>query len=310
MQDIYEEKGEIQLEDYEIVYQICDHPVLMTSPHYHNVIEIIYILEGVFHITISNKKYTLHPGEMVLINAKEVHSVNILDYGIHRSFAVKFLPETICSDSQSLMELKYVIPYIVSSSNFKTHYTKDEVENSNIKNCIDNIMREDRERQHAYKFAIRIYISHLFLDLIRKVNTFNPTGEEIKDSIRKEFQNIFHYISNHYTEKITAVQVAKKFGLRQSDLSAHFKKITGKSFNEYLNYVRICKAKRMLISSEKNITEIAYSVGFASTSYFINCFKVQMGITPASFKQIYTDPPASVYYSLEKQSKKQNAKDT
>lgn len=310
MQDIYEEKGEIQLEDYEIVYQICDHPVLMTSPHYHNVIEIIYILEGEFHITISNKKYILRPGEMVLINAKEVHSVNILDYGIHRSFAVKFLPETICSDSQSLMELKYVIPYIVSSSNFKTYYTRDEVENSNIKNCIDNIMREDRERQHAYKFAIRIYISHLFLDLIRKVNTFNPTGEEIKDSIRNEFQNIFHYISNHYTEKITAVQVAKKFGLRQSDLSAHFKKITGKSFNEYLNYVRICKAKRMLISSEKNITEIAYSVGFASTSYFINCFKVQMGITPASFKQIYTDPPASVYYSLEKQSKKQNAKDT
>ena len=79
MQDIYEEKGEIQLEDYEIVYQICDHPVLMTSPHYHNVIEIIYILEGEFHITISNKKYILRPGEMVLINAKEVHSVNILD---------------------------------------------------------------------------------------------------------------------------------------------------------------------------------------------------------------------------------------
>lgn len=297
--DIYEEKGEVQLEDYEIVYQICDHPVLMTSPHYHNVIEIIYILEGEFHITINNKKYILSPGEMVLINAKEVHSVNILDYGIHRSFAVKFLPETICSDSQSLMELKYVIPYIVSFSNFKTHYTKDEVENSNIKNCIENIMKENRDRQHAYKFATRIYISHLFLDLIRKVNINNPTDEEINDNIRKVFKNIFHYISHHYTEKLTAVHIAKKFRLRQSDLSANFKKITGKSFNEYLNYVRICKAKRMLISSEKNITEIAFSVGFSNTSYFINCFKAQMGVTPASFKQIYADPPASVYSHLE-----------
>ena len=297
--DIYEEKGEVQLEDYEIVYQICDHPVLMTSPHYHNVIEIIYILEGEFHITINNKKYVLSPGEMVLINAKEVHSVNILDYGIHRSFAVKFLPETICSDSQSLMELKYVIPYIVSFSNFKTHYTREEVENSNIKNCIENIMKENRERQHAYKFATRIYISHLFLDLIRKVNINNPIDEEINDNIRKEFKNIFHYISHHYTEKLTAVQIAKKFRLRQSDLSANFKKITGKSFNEYLNYVRICKAKRMLISSEKNITEIAFSVGFSNTSYFINCFKAQMGVTPASFKQIYADPPASVYSHLE-----------
>ncbi len=299
MQDIYEEKGEKKLEDYELVYQICDHPVLMTSPHYHNVIEIIYILEGEFVVTISDTTYTLHPGEMVLINSKEVHSVNVLDYGIHRSFAVKFLAETICSDSQSLMELKYVIPYIMSVSDFKTHYTNDEIENSNIRNCIENIMKEDRERRHAYKFAIRIYISQLFLDLIRKVNTINPVDAEIKDSIRKEFKNIFQYISQHYTEKLTAVQVAKQFRLRQSDFSAYFKKITGKSFNEYLNYVRICKAKRMLISSEKNITEIAFSVGFANTSYFINCFKAQMGMTPASFKQIYTDPPASVYYNLE-----------
>ncbi|MBQ7726837.1 MAG: AraC family transcriptional regulator [Clostridia bacterium] len=299
MQDIYEEKGEVRLEDYEIVYQICDHPILMTSPHYHNLVEIIYILEGEFVVTVSDTKYTLKPGEMVLINAKEVHSVHVADYGIHRSFAVKFLPETICSDSQSLMELKYVIPYIMAFSDFKTHYTKEEVENSDIKNCIDHIMKEDRERSYAYKFAIRIYISHLILDLIRKVNTVNPIEEEIKENIRKKFTEIFHYISKHYAEKLTAAQIAKKSGLRQSDFSANFKKITGKSFNEYLNYVRICKAKRMLISSEKNISEIAFAVGFTNTSYFINCFKAQMGMTPAGFKQIYSDPPASVYYHLE-----------
>ncbi len=300
MQDIYEEKDETQLEDYEIVYQICDHPILITSPHYHNVIEIIYVLEGECVITISDTKYTVNPGEMVLINSKEVHSVNITDYGIHRLFAVKFLPETICSDSQSLMELKYVIPYIMSFSNFKTHYTKDEVENSDIKECIDNIIREDRERKYAYKFAIRINISQLFLDLIRKVNTIVPIEEEeIKESIRNEFSYIFHYISTNCTEKLTSTQVAKKFGLRQSDFSSYFKKLTGKSFNEYLNYVRVCKAKRMLISSDKNITEIAFSVGFSNASYFINCFKMQMGITPAGFKQLYQDPPARVYYVLE-----------
>ena len=296
---IYEEKGESRLEDYELVYQICDHPVLMTSPHYHNVIEIIYILEGKFVVTVNDAKYTLSPGEMVLINAKEVHSVIVPDHGIHRSFAVKFQPETICSDTQSLMELKYVIPYIMAFSDFKTRYTKEEVENSNIKSCIDNIMKEDRERGYAYKFAIRIYISHILLDLIRKVNTVNPSEEEISESIRNKFTDIFHYISGNYAEKLTAVQIAKKFGLRQSDFSAYFKKITGKSFNEYLNYVRVCKAKRMLINSEMNISEIALSVGFSSTSYFINCFKTQMEITPMGFKQIYNDPPASVYYHLE-----------
>lgn len=297
--DIYEEKGETRLEDYELVYQICDHPVLMTSPHYHNVIEIIYILEGQFVITVNDTKYTLSPGDMILVNTKEVHSVIVPDHGVHRSFAVKFLPETICSDSQSLMELKYVIPYIISFSNFKTLYTREEVENSNIKGWLDSIMREDRERSYAYKFAIRIYISHLILDLIRKVNNVTPIDEEISEGIRAKFTDIFNYISGNYAEKLTAVHLAKKFGLRQSDFSAYFKKITGKSFNEYLNYIRVCKAKRLLIDSEKNISEIAMSVGFSSTSYFINCFKTQMEMTPMGFKQIYTDFPASVYYNLE-----------
>ncbi len=301
--DIYEEKGETRLEDYELVYQICDHPVLMTSPHYHNVIEIIYILEGQFVITVNDTKYTLSPGDMILVNTKEVHSVIVPDHGVHRSFAVKFLPETICSDSQSLMELKYVIPYIISFSNFKTLYTREEVENSNIKGWLDSIMREDRERSYAYKFAIRIYISHLILDLIRKVNNVTPIDEEISEGIRAKFTDIFNYISGNYSEKLTAVHLAKKFGLRQSDFSAYFKKITGKSFNEYLNYIRVCKAKRLLIDSEKNISEIAMSVGFSSTSYFINCFKTQMEMTPMGFKQIYTDFPASVYYNLEDSAK-------
>ncbi len=93
------------------------------------------------------------------------------------------------------------------------------------------------------------------------LNNIIPIDEEIKDNIRVIFGDIFQFISNHYAEKLTAVQVAKKFGLRQSDFSAYFKKITGKSFNEYLNYIRICKAKRMLISSEKNISEIAFTDG-------------------------------------------------
>lgn len=306
MQEIYEEKDEVKLEDYEIVYQICDHPVFLTSPHYHSVIEITYILEGEFVITIGDMTYTLKPGEMVLINAKEVHSVNILDYGIHRSFTIKFFPETICSDSQSLMELKYIIPYIMSFPNFKTYYTKEEIENSNIKNCIDNIIKEDTEREYAYKFAIRIHISHLVLDLIRKVNNIIPIDEEIRDDIRAIFGDIFQFISNHYAEKLTAVQVAKKFGLRQSDFSAYFKKITGKSFNEYLNYIRICKAKRMLISSEKNISEIAFTVGFSNTSYFINCFKAQMALTPVNFRQMYTDLPTKFLYQLKDKEKTKN----
>ncbi len=299
MTKAHEETGENILEDYEIVYQYCDHPLLLTEPHYHNVIELIYILEGIFVITISDTTYTLHPGEMVFINAKEVHSVNILDYGMHRSFAIKFSPETICSDHQSLLELKYIIPYIVSFSDFKTYYTKEDLEVSHIKNYIEKIMAEDEKKDYAYKFAIRIYISHLILDLLRKVNHLDPIDDDITDEIRLKFSDIFRYISQHYAEGLSAVDLSKQFGLRQSAFSAYFKRLTGKSFNEYLTYIRICKAKRLLINTEKNISEIAYDIGFSNTSYFINRFQKQMGITPMAFKHIYENPPSKSYVSLE-----------
>ncbi|MCQ2449111.1 MAG: AraC family transcriptional regulator [Clostridia bacterium] len=297
--EAYEEKDESVLEDIELVYQICDHPVLLTSAHYHKVIEIIYALENDFIVTVNDAQYTLHEGEMIIINAKETHSVTVMDYGMHRSVAIKFLPETICSDHQSLIELKYIIPYILSFSDFKTYYTKEEVENSNIKRYIENIMEEDRKREYAYKFAIRINVSHLVLGLLRKIHITNPLNEDITDEIRIKFSNIFQYISEHYAEGLTAIEISKMFGLRQSAFSAYFKKLTGKSFNEYLTYIRICKAKRMLIDTEKNISEIAYDIGFGNTSYFINRFQKQMGITPLNFKRLYQDPPARVYYQLD-----------
>ncbi len=300
MEKVFEEIDEMTLEDHEIVYQICDHPVLLTSPHYHKAIEIIYILEGQVIVTVNDTKYTLNAGEMVIINTKEVHAVTITDYGIHKSVAIKFLPETICSDHQSLIELKYIIPYIMSFSNFKTYYTKEEVENSSIKQYLENIMNEDRKRDFAYKFAIRIYISHLVLDLLRKVYIVNPSSDEVSDEMRLKFSNIFQYIEQHYAERLTSVDLAKIFKLRQSDFSAYFKKITGKSFNEYLNYIRICKAKRLLINTKNNISEIAYEVGFTSTSYFISRFQQQMGMTPINFKHFYEDQPSRVFVLLEK----------
>mgnify|MGYP003296011420 CR=1 FL=1 len=86
--------------------------------------------------------------------------------------------------------------------------------------------------------------------------------------------------------------------MRPTDFSGYFKKITGKSFNEYLNYIRIYKAKRMLVDSEKNISEIAYDIGFSTPSYFINCFRAQTGITPMAYKQANANSPAKLYYSL------------
>ena len=61
------------------------------------------------------------------------------------------------------------------------------------------------------------------------------------------------------------------------------------SFNQYLNYIRITEAKRMLMCSDMDITKIAMETGFATTSYFIERFKKECGTTPKHFRGKFND---------------------
>ena len=78
--------------------------------------------------------------------------------------------------------------------------------------------------------------------------------------------------------------VADECGLSYSYLSRVFKRVMKKSFSEYVNYIRITEAQRLLASTEKSITEIAQDVGFSTASYFIDTFKKQVHVTPSKFR--------------------------
>jgi AraC-like DNA-binding protein len=60
-----------------------------------------------------------------------------------------------------------------------------------------------------------------------------------------------------------------------------------RSFREYLNYVRVTKAEKLLTNAEFNITEIAMQVGFSTSSYFIQQFKQFKDISPKQYQLKY-----------------------
>ena len=59
----------------------------------------------------------------------------------------------------------------------------------------------------------------------------------------------------------------------------------GKTFTEYLNYVRITEAEKLLLSTEMNITEVAAETGFSDSSYFIKQFRHFKNVSPKQFKK-------------------------
>ena len=63
------------------------------------------------------------------------------------------------------------------------------------------------------------------------------------------------------------------------------KSITGLSANEYIRNYRLKKAALLLKTTNLNISEILYEVGFSNRSYFTKCFKLEFGKTPKEYRE-------------------------
>jgi two-component system response regulator YesN len=82
-----------------------------------------------------------------------------------------------------------------------------------------------------------------------------------------------------------AVDVARRVNMSRGYFSHCFKDIIGKSFNDYLRFTRIEKAKLLLVHSETQIYHVAEQVGYADEKYFSRVFREQMGMLPSEFRQ-------------------------
>ena len=103
----------------------------------------------------------------------------------------------------------------------------------------------------------------------------------------KEVQKILpalEYVNRNYSEEITLEAVSLMLGFDQSYFCRIFKMATGATFTEYLNFVRICKAEKMLSHTDSSILEISETVGFSSVSYFNRVFKKYRNCSPRSYR--------------------------
>lgn len=104
------------------------------------------------------------------------------------------------------------------------------------------------------------------------------------DKNNKVIKRAAEYITNHFSEPVTLADVAENIHLNASYLSTLFKQVTGFSFKEYLNNIRIEEAQRLLANTDYPIMEIAIACGFSDQSYFTKVFKKHTGLTPKQYR--------------------------
>jgi two-component system response regulator YesN len=99
------------------------------------------------------------------------------------------------------------------------------------------------------------------------------------------FKAVEQYITDNLKEDINLKDTAAKFNLSPYYFSRTFKKVFGYNFSDYLNLIRINKAKELLKDDSLSIKEICYLVGYSDPNYFSKVFKKYEGVTPTEYRE-------------------------
>jgi len=79
-------------------------------------------------------------------------------------------------------------------------------------------------------------------------------------------------------------EICEEIGLSRGQLYRKVKALLGYSVNDYINKVRLKKAKHLLVTENSPIADIAFKVGFTTSAYFSTAFKNHFGLTPSEFR--------------------------
>ncbi|MNI53563.1 HTH-type transcriptional regulator YesS [compost metagenome] len=108
---------------------------------------------------------------------------------------------------------------------------------------------------------------------------------ELKDKRDHIIHFVYEYLESNYDKDITLDIMADKLHITRSYLSTYFKEKTGINFVDYVNSVRIDKAKKLLLNPDIRIQDAAQFVGYQNINSFNRMFKKSTGFTPSEFRR-------------------------
>ncbi len=126
---------------------------------------------------------------------------------------------------------------------------------------------------------IKLWMKNIFQGYIEAMQ--KGKNEKFKGIVKVAMQ----YMNDHYAENIGVEDIAAITYVSPNYFSRVFKKETGKSFTEWLNTVRLDKAKVILKDIKFRVYEVAEKVGYNDYKIFANNFKKYVGCTPKEYRE-------------------------
>lgn len=249
--------------------------------HIHREIELMYIFKGRVEWSFNGEKIVAQAGDCVFVNYFIPHSTYCLE---DSEYMILQLPIDNLFESGAVIN-SHLYNFIVGSNNPYSLLKKDSEFCENIASNINGIaenydLTAYYNKLFAYACSINIVAELIKIGLVEE----HFFGDTLNPHIKKILP-IADYIEENFANGISLERLSQNCGFNNVYLCRIFKRATGKTIVDYINYVKVQNCLEKLKDPNLSITEVATSCGFSNISHFNTTFKKQIGCSPSTYRK-------------------------
>lgn len=243
-----------------------------TQQHIHRELEMVLICEGAASCTVGEHTFRAQKGDMIFVNPLEVHSYNTAD-------PMDYNHKCICID-MSLVAEPTIGEAVTAGAMKICHHVRHA--DAVLRDLFHNLYDAVENNTSTLLLESAAYVSLLFAYLIKNALLTDSRKDE---KARLFCTKVLSVISQNFMGELSSKFVAEQLFYTQSYFCRTFKANFGIPFSTYLNMYRIQVARKMLLTSDLKVSQIAFECGFQNTVYFNRLFKKQVGVTPIQYRR-------------------------
>lgn len=250
--------------------------------HWHDEIQFVYIVKGEAIFQVNEEWITVKQGDGLFINSECLHMAKDKNQSGCVYICLNVSPYFVLSPE---LFTKYVKPYIQATNLPYLYIDQQKNWGKNILEGILKIYQYIGQTPPYYEMDITTQLTIIWKNLID--NGFKLEYVQTETIKSQRMKQMLSWIHEHYAEKIFLEDIARAGQLSRSECCRYFKRYLKCTPVNYVVDYRIQKSLPLLQQDDCNITDVAYQVGFNSTSYFIKEFRNSMGLTPLAYKKSF-----------------------
>lgn len=243
--------------------------------------ELLFVRRGAGKLVMDSKVARVSAGDL-LFNPRGRLQGDPAEGGLVVTqilFTEELFSPTVHLDREAL----YVLGIIKIHARRQNHIALSRIGAERLTTLIDAMLWEYQHRYRGYSWALRLKLIELLITVIRDTQ-FKIVIKGLKPLGNSRIQDAILYLNRDFSNPITVEDVLESCGLSRSHFHKLFKEETGRTFVEYLSYLRCARAAELLVTTDRTVLDIATECGFNNLSHFYHRFHREYSTSPGHYR--------------------------